>query len=104
MGITVGLVSSIVIWIFARNTPEECGMKTDSILRISRSKNNQVDVLKEENWELSEAKRTYTFWIYNIGLSMYSLVATAISFHITSIFHLAGLSREQAILVFYHPH
>ena len=40
------------------------------------------------------------FQIFTLGLAMFSLVMTAVMFHIVSIFQVEGLARQEAISIF----
>jgi OFA family oxalate/formate antiporter-like MFS transporter len=98
-----GLVLMIagIGWLTFRDTPEECGLFMDGA-SSDPSKNtdpqNQTSAVKE--FTLKEAYHTYTFWVFNLGLSVYALIITAITFHIVSIGEEMGLSRQAAISMF----
>jgi len=98
IGGIIGTVATIMLWLLARNTPEECGLTTDGSAHKIIMGNN---VVEERNWTLKEAKRTYTFWIFNLSMAMFSFLSTAFTFHITSIFSQAGLSRHVALTIFF---
>ena len=97
MGSLIGMGFTLFVFLFFRNTPESCGMVPDGGYR-SKKKTGPVD--DEINWTLPETRRTFTFWAFNLGLSMFSMFYTAITFHIVSIFAGAGLPRHEAISVF----
>ncbi len=52
------------------------------------------------DYTLSEARKTYSFWIFNMVNGFSSLVITGFTFHVVSIFAMAGLDRQEAIGIF----
>lgn len=96
MGLALIGCFSGVIWFFFRNTPEASGLVPDG--RVSQ--NHQQRVKEEQTWTLKEARKTYTFWVFNLSLAMFSLFITAVTFHIVSIYDVVGLERSTAVSVF----
>ena len=96
MGLAISCCFAGIVWLFFRNTPETNNLVPDG--RITPV--HQKHVEEEQNRTLSEAKRTYTFWIFNLSLAMFSLFITAVTFHIVSIYETAGFSRASAFSVF----
>lgn len=98
--IVVGLVLigpvALYLFTFFRDSAESCDLPLDGTSEKSQTK-QQDDV---PDWELSQVKRTYLFWVFSIGLGSFACVYTAIMFHVVSIFESAGLSRAQAVSVF----
>ena len=90
------------VLIFYRDKPEDSGLLPDGItpeeLEQELKEATADDI--EEDWEYSEVLRNYTFWIFNISLAMYSLVITAVTFHISSIFEVAGRGNDEAFGMF----
>jgi len=97
MGAIIGIICALIFWLLFRNTPEECGLKPDGV------KQNIAEDTEAEGyqWSLSEARATYSFWVFNFCLSMYSFLFTAFTFHVTSIFGAVGLSRHAALTIFF---
>jgi MFS family permease len=93
----IGLVSSTFIAIFFRDTPEGCGFYPDGKKHKVNDPNETNGI---EDWTLSQARRTFTFWIFNLSFAMFGLLSTALTFHMISVFEVAGLSRSEAITVF----
>jgi MFS family permease len=52
------------------------------------------------DFTLGEARKTYSFWIFNMVNGFSSLVITGFTFHVVSIFAMAGLDRQEAIGIF----
>jgi MFS family permease len=97
MSVLIGLIFSIFIAVFFRDVPERCGLIADG----KKHKRSTMEEEKiEENWTLRQARRTFTFWVFNLTLSMFGLLSTALTFHVVSVFERAGLSRNEAITIF----
>jgi MFS transporter, OFA family, oxalate/formate antiporter len=98
MGIVLSTVMSIVIWSLFRDTPEACGLLPDG---KPHSDPHKTRLNQEKSWTIDEAKQTWTFWMFNLSLAMFSLYITAVTFHVVSIFEVAGWEREKAISIFF---
>ncbi len=98
----VAIAFAAFVLIFYRDKPEDCGLLPDGITEeeYNRALNETSAEEREEEWEYSEVVRNYTFWIFNISLAMYSLVITAVTFHIASIFEVAGRGHDEAFGMF----
>ncbi len=97
MALIIGLGFSAFVLVFIRNTPEGSGLLPDGGKHVNHEKKKAEDAA---SWTLKQAKRNYTFWVFNLGLSMFSLFYTAVTFHIVSIFGEAGMPRHEAISIF----
>jgi len=95
LGVSLIFFLSVFIFLFYRNLPETCGLIPDGSPPVK----NPEDPI-ETSWRLHEARHTGTFWAFNLGLSLFSLLITAVTFHIVSIFELKGFPRQDAISVF----
>ena len=99
MSIMAGIIFPIVIIVFYRNRPEDSGLKPDGdYIPSEKAKRNLFPVIKDFN--LSEARGNYAFWIFALMLGMQGLYITAFTFHIISIFDLAGYPEDVAIRIF----
>jgi sugar phosphate permease len=85
--------------VFSRDTPEAHGMAPDGPLRRERRRGHR-EAATGRPFTLSEARRTYGFWIFALSLTMTGLVMTAYTFHIVSIFGEGGMDRSRAVGVF----
>ncbi len=99
-GLIIGGVCSVVLWFILRDLPEQFGLLPDGRKINPHQALNSNSVPRKE-WEAKEAHRTFIFWIFNLSFALYAFLSTAVSFHLTSIFDLAGLSRTQAIDIFF---
>lgn len=98
MALICGLGMAGLGWLFFRDNPEECGLLMDNG-SISDKKENPEQSTREV--PLAEARKTYDFWIFCLGLSSSSFIVTGFTFHISSIGELAGLTRDQSFEIFF---
>ena len=50
---------------------------------------------------LLEARRSPVFWIYSLGMAVWALFGTAVTYHIVSIFTEAGRDASEAFAYFF---
>lgn len=86
--------------ILARDNPYVCGLKPDGDVRPVPQKSGRQRSTGEDR-TLKEARATLTFWVYALGLSLFSLFITAMTFHVVSIFEEAGMDRTAAVGIFF---
>lgn len=97
MGVVLSGVMTFVLWALYRDEPEACGLLPDG---KPHSESHESRLNQEKSWTIDEAKQTWTFWMFNLGLAMFALYITAVTFHVVSIFEVAGWDREKAISIF----
>jgi len=97
MAIIFGFGMAFIGWLFFRDKPEDCGLLMDGEKITSLDTTN---LFSEPEITLKEALRTYNFWIFCLGLCSAAVIVTGLTFHISSIGALAGLSRMEAYGLF----
>jgi len=97
MAIIFGFGMAFIGWLFFRDKPEDCGLLMDGDKITSLDTTN---LFPEPETTLKEALRTYNFWIFCLGLCSAAVIVTGLTFHISSIGALAGLSRMEAYGLF----
>ncbi|MBT4285885.1 MAG: MFS transporter [Deltaproteobacteria bacterium] len=97
MALTCGLGTAILGWLFFRDNPEECGLLMDNGSITGRKVNPEQSTRAVT---LVEARKTYDFWIFCLGMCSSSFIITGFTFHISSIGKIAGLSRDQSFEIF----
>lgn len=97
MALVVGVLFSIVALVFLRDTPRECGVWPDG---KSVDHNDTIVDLTPLSFTLDRARRSSVFWLISLSLSIHSLLITAVTFHIVSIFGQAGRDEIQAFAFF----
>lgn len=98
MAIFTAVFFTLFVFLFFRDNPEDLGMVPDGEIHGNRQKKIIVKPFKQFN--LSEARKTLTFWLFAIPLALYALYITGFTFHLVSIFENVGLSREKALGIF----
>ncbi|MFP3913627.1 MAG: MFS transporter [Actinomycetota bacterium] len=94
LGLMVVLVMVPVGGGLFRHRPELYGLHPDS------SRPPPPTEAEEVHYELSDARRTFTFWLYVAGGFSMSALGTALVFHHFSIMGTGGLDRDLAALMF----
>lgn len=92
---------AVLGWLTFRDNPEECGLWMDGDAtnpEIPQDGDDNFIIHKE--FTLQEARRTFTFWVFNLGLSSFALIVTAITFHVSSIGAESNLSRQESFMLF----
>ena len=97
MALIFGFGMALIGWLFFRDNPEDCGLLMDG-KKITPSET--TNHLTEPEVTLKEALQTYNFWIFLLGLCSASLIVTGLTFHISSIGALAGLTRMETYELF----
>ncbi|NQU85495.1 MAG: MFS transporter [Mariniphaga sp.] len=94
----IAILFTIFVFIFFRDNPEDLGLVPDG----EKSGNVDKDVIIKpfRQFTLKEARLTYSFWLFSLPLAVYALYITGFTFHLTSIFESAGLTKEMALGVF----
>jgi OFA family oxalate/formate antiporter-like MFS transporter len=100
IGAFVGVVFVAFALIFFRDNARDCGLKPDGSLGMKKSKLFSKPAATEKEFTLKQALKKYSFWVFNISIALNALFVTAFTFHIVSIFDIAGYSRETAIAIF----
>ena len=96
LGILLILIFAPLLLLFFRDNPEASGLVPDGTARAS---NVRKEALRRQ-FTLPEARRTLPFWAFTITLSLQALVLTANTFHIESIFTLAGMDGAKGFATF----
>jgi MFS transporter, OFA family, oxalate/formate antiporter len=96
-GVAVFAVIAIALY---RDTPEAHGLKPDGG-EVALRRKAHPESRPAHAFTRREASRTYSFWIFTLSLFIGSVVGTAYTFHIVSIFGDAGMSRTQAVSIFF---
>jgi OFA family oxalate/formate antiporter-like MFS transporter len=98
----VGIGMSLVILVFFRENPEECGLRMDGDIpndphAVSPTGRFASDAL---NFTRAEALRTARFWYVTLTLSLQAMVFTGITFHIVDIGVETGIGGREAVKLF----
>lgn len=99
MAMVIGLGFALLAILLFRDNPEDCGLIPDGPLH-NRKKGRENGETERRQFTLAEARRTYSFWIFALALSLFGLFVTGLGFHVSSIFKTAGLSRSAGFGIF----
>lgn len=103
LGIGLLVIMAPVAYFLFRNRPEEYHLHPDGIAdeEADRLQKYLDDHPTEENWTLNEALKTRTFWVFGVGLSLFAMLVTGLTFHLVSIFQDQGLEPSLAATVYF---
>ncbi|MFY0626239.1 MAG: MFS transporter [Reichenbachiella sp.] len=94
-----GLGFTFYILVFFRDDPENSDIAMDgNYVPTKNEKTNLFPVVKD--YTLVEARGTFSFWLFTAMLAAQALYITGLTFNITSLFEVSGLSREEAVQIF----
>jgi len=100
MAVMIGVGFALLAFLFFRDKPEDHGLIPDG-KEITASSRNHPETVAARSFTLPEARKTFTFWVFTLGLLMSGLIVTAFTFHVVSIFETSGLTRDQAVAIFF---
>ncbi len=100
LAVTCGLGIAAWGWLFFRDQPEDCGLLMDGESQETRDSAPRSRNTAAVDVPLEDVRRSYTFWIFTLGMASSALIVTGFTFHIASIGEHAGLSRQEIYSVF----
>ena len=104
LAIICGLGTALLGWLFFRDQPEDCGMEMDGSspqkLGTMHANPGSPQNTTAKDLPLEEVRRSFTFWIFTMGMASSSLIITGFTFHIASIGEMAGLDRSAIYSIF----
>lgn len=105
LAIITGVGMTLFGWLLFRDNPEECGLVMDGLeatvdLNTTSQPEDIITRPLEPEVPIHQVRKSYTFWVFNVGLSLHALIVTAITFHIASLGALAGIERSHVFALF----
>ena len=91
---------AVVVFLMFRDTPEAHGLRPDGG-EVTRKTKVHPETHAARDFTLPEARRTYSFWVFALTLALSSLLVTAYTFNIVSIFKQGGMTAAQAVAIFF---
>lgn len=88
---------ALFAWITFRQSPESCGLLIDG---KKPPEAVAADIEELYSYTAKDAKRTITFWAFNLGMAAHAMLYTAITFHLERIAQLNHMSNAKAFSVF----
>lgn len=98
LALMVGAGMGFVAWAFYHEQPEDFGLLKDGRHPESGEEPHPLDLVRD--FTLREARRSYEFWVYSLGLASQGLIMTGLTFHILAIAEQAGLTEKQGLSIF----
>lgn len=102
LAILVGGVFTVIAMLFFRDNPEDCGLVPDGPLADKSLGSKPHPKVERHQFTLAEACGSYSFWIFAVGVALFSFYITGMSFHAASIFEHAGLERSRGYMIFFY--
>lgn len=99
LAVAAGLVFPVLVVVFFRDNPEECGLVPDGVPRGARV-DTKDDHPVIHPFTLAESRKKLAFWVFAIPLAMNGLYVTGLTFHIESVFYQAGMPAAEAFAIF----
>lgn len=93
----IGLLFLVFVFVFFRDNPKDAGQIPDG--KIIKKKTD-FKTTPDKDYDLKDAISTYSFWIFNLNITLIALYITAFTFHVESIFELEGMGKETAFSIF----
>ncbi len=100
LALIVGVGFAVFALVVYRDTPEACGLQPDGGAAAGPGISSGIRFEPEHNYTLREALGTSSFWIFNLGLWLFALYGTALTFHVCSVFEQAAMDRQTAMTIF----
>ncbi|WP_159518937.1 MFS transporter [Sunxiuqinia indica] len=100
LALIAGFGFSLVVLIFFRDNPEDCGLEPDGESVEQAERRSKIKHKAVKQFTLKEAQRSFPFWVLVIALSMQALYITGFTFNIVSIFESASMDKTIALAVF----
>jgi MFS transporter, OFA family, oxalate/formate antiporter len=100
MAAVIGLGFTAIVLAFFRDSAEGCGLLPDGPLANKSFGSKPPHHTASRQFTLSEARRTYSFWIFTLALALFGMHMTAMSFHAASFFESGGIDPDAGYLLF----
>ncbi len=84
-----------------RDAPESCGLAADGVAAGGYDEPQTGHESRAASATLTEARRAPVFWVYSLGMAVWALFGTAVTYHIVAIFTEAGRDASAAFAYFF---
>ncbi len=96
-GIALSTIVAFCGWLFFRDNPEECGLEMDGPYAGEERVEANSDMIIVRDFTRAEAMRTYSFWVFTLGIAAQGMFATAYTFHVVDIGRASGIDKERIL-------
>jgi OFA family oxalate/formate antiporter-like MFS transporter len=94
------VIFPLIILTFFRNSPEDSNLLPDGNFPRWMMRKGTSQFKIERSFNLGEATSTFTFWCFSLALALQGFFITGFTFHVVSIFEIAGYNRDIAVGIF----
>jgi len=99
LSIVLGIGFVLFVLIFFRDNPADSNCKPDG-KRPIKVNTKRPPSLPPVDYTLPQARRTYAFWIITLAMTLNALYMSGLTFHVVSVFDVAGMDKNIAIGIF----
>ena len=99
MGLVLVGVLAAVVWVFARDNPEECGLEMDGGA-VTKARKVNPDAVIYRDYTLAEARRTFSFWVFALMFGLQGMAVTGYAFHVLAISEELGVTSNYILGLF----
>ncbi len=99
IGLVAGFGFTLIVFLFYRDNPEDCNLLPDG-KPLQQEPSAKIKVKAQKQYRLKEARKTYSFWVFTISLSVHAMVMTGFIFNVVSIFDQVGMDKSSALYIF----
>ena len=96
LGIIVGVFTLPIVGLFLRGSPHQMGLMSDG--KVSSDNEAQISVRTTKDLNISQARKTSTFWLMVIAFLLVSLAIHACIIHLVPIITDHGIDARTAAL------
>ncbi|MFP4283121.1 MAG: MFS transporter [Verrucomicrobiota bacterium] len=101
-GLLLASLMPLMGYLFFRDNPEECGLRMDGPHAHAPKERRILDMIVVRDFTRAEALRTYSFWVFAVGMAVQALYATSYTFHVADIARDNGIEEERIYRFFYY--
>jgi len=99
LGLTAAVGFSLIVFVFFRDNPEECGLNPDGKEAPVQPKGKVMNKAQKQ-FRLKDARKTYVFWIFSISMAIHGMMMTGFIFNVVSIFEQVQMTKDDALFIF----
>ncbi len=99
IAMVAGFGFSLIIFLFFRDNPEDCGLEPDGKMKKGAALDNVI-VRALHQYTPGEARKTFALWAFTAPLALHAMAVTGFIFNVVSIFGEAGMDKMTALSIF----
>lgn len=99
-GVFLATAMPLMGWLFFRDNPEECGLTMDGPFKTVPKKKRIEDMIVVREYTRWEALKTYSFWVFALGMAAQAFFGTSYTFHVGDIARENGVAESRILSYF----